>query len=200
MVNYYHLAIATALPTEYDSNWEKSSSPNPNLRGGWVTAQARETLHSSMKRLWSRGWGWGGTSGSMAPSALVPTQHQGSSKQTSPSSSTSLDRSRWVGKVWVMDREASRLTCSQVSTMCFPPSQGEVTPYRITQLGDALGYSAPLPSDSRESGCPCRTSGGCGAVRGAWPGIGVPRRCGGYRPYRERAAGWLHPCSPQILR
>lgn len=169
-MNDYHLAIATALPTEYDSNWKKSSSPNPNLPGPSPCSPPRQGRRCMAA--WGgcgAGLGRGSSSGPTGPSAPLPTQRQGSSKKTCPSSSTSPDRPRQVGKEQVMEGEASRLTCSQVSTMCFPPPPGGRTPDRGTQPGDVLGYSAPLLSDATARAVPCPPqrgpAGGCGALR-----------------------------------
>lgn len=175
-MNDYHLAIATALPTEYDSNWKKSSSPNPNLPGPSPCSPPRQGRRCMAA--WGgcgAGLGRGSSSGPTGPSAPLPTQRQGSSKKTCPSSSTSPDRPRQVGKEQVMEGEASRLTCSQVSTMCFPPPPGGTDPRPRHPAGGCFGLLCPSPLRRDGEGCPLPApAGACGGLRGA-PGGGHGR-------------------------
>lgn len=60
-MNNYSLAIAMALPTEYDRNWKKSSSPKPNLPGlslscplGWGDSDVWQHMEAV-----GQSWDWG---------------------------------------------------------------------------------------------------------------------------------------------
>lgn len=75
MPNDYHLAIATALPTEDDSDGKKSSAPNPNLPGpfpGAAHPSEGDGLRQREEAV-EQGWGLGGGGGNYRTHGAIST-------------------------------------------------------------------------------------------------------------------------------
>lgn len=119
-----------------------------------------------------QGWGWGGA-------AQDPQGHQ---CRRQPNAKAAARRRvphpqllRTGPGGWARSgswrEEASRLTCSQVSTMCFPPA-GRGGPRTQHPAGGCFGLLCPSPLRRDGEGCPlpapAGAAGGCGW--GARPG------------------------------
>lgn len=163
----YHLASAMVLPIKYDRDWIKPSPPNPNLPGPSLRCPPRKG-RQCLAAWEGCGAGLGG-SGPTGPPASWPTQRRGSGKMCAPSPS-SPDGSRQVGKEQVMEGEASRLTCSQISTLCFLAPSGD--PDRGTRLGGCLWLLCPSPFRRGGEGGPLPAPAGGLQRAGGAPGRG----------------------------
>lgn len=175
-MNYYHLAIATVLPTEHNSNWKNSSPPKPKVpRPSPLLSQTGEMVYDSVRTLWSRA---GDSLGPVGSSVLLPTQRTKEAARhiTHP-------QLLWMGPGgWVRSRSWREkvlvFTCSQVSTMYFPhpysPPQTHTLegPDHGTSWG-MLWATLPLsPPTPRRGLCPAHPSEGLRGALGGGHGQG----------------------------